>query len=193
MYSRTIHRLLIGLVGVAAAAMFVPSLGLAMVRDDVSGGFVRATSVSSVSSQIRPDNRGGALGAMPISASAAYSASDDVFSRAVARHETAQPSTTSVRPDDRSGPLGAQPVIADSTTSATSSFRPDDRTGPLGAQPITADSGTTAASLPATSASNDGFQWMDAAIGAAGMVAIFGLALLALTLQRQHRRSVVAH
>jgi hypothetical protein len=193
MYSRTIHRLLIGLVGVAAAALFVPSLGLgAMVRDDVSGGYVRATSVSPVVSQIRPDNRAGELGAMPISASAAYSASDDVFSRAVARHEASQSATTSVRPDDRTGPLGAQPMVADYSTSTASSLRPDDRTGPLGAQPITGDSGSTVASLPATSVSNDGFRWLDAAIGAASMLAIFGLALVALTLQRQHRR-VVAH
>jgi hypothetical protein len=96
-----------------------------------------------------------------------------------------------IRPDNRAGALGAEPVVAD--PSVVTSARPDDRTGPLGATPITTASKTASVSYSNSSDASSGFQWGDAAIGAATMLAIFGLALVAVTLQRQHRRSVVAH
>jgi hypothetical protein len=166
MNSRVIHRLLTGLVGVAALALLVPSLGLGAIR---------------------PDDRSGPLGATPASYAGSY---DDVFMRAVARHE-ATSSTPAVRPDDRSGPLGVGSIVSEPATVAQ--VRPDDRSGPLGAQPITTASRTVSASLPTTSSSSDGFQWRDAALGAAGMLAICLAALGAVTLQRQHRRSAIAH
>jgi uncharacterized iron-regulated membrane protein len=165
MNSRVIHRLLTGLIGVAALALLVPSLGLGAIR---------------------PDDRSGPLGAAPATYTGSY---DDVFMRAVARHEAA--STSAVRPDDRSGPLGVGSIVSQPTTVAQ--IRPDDRSGPLGAQPITTASRTVSASLPTTSSSSDGFQWRDAALGAAGMLAICMVALGAVTLQRQHRRSAIAH
>jgi hypothetical protein len=165
MNSRVIHRLLTGLVGVAAFALLVPSLGLGAIR---------------------PDDRSGPLGAVPASFAGNY---DDVFMRAVVRHEAA--STSAVRPDDRSGPLGVGSIVNEPT--AVGQIRPDDRSGPLGAQPITVGSRIVSASLPTTSSSSNGFQWRDAALGAAGMLAICMLVLGAVTLQRQHRRSVVAH
>ena len=141
MYPRIIHRLLTALVGVAALALLVPALALGAIR---------------------PDDRSGPLGATPVSFVGNY---DDVFMRAVARHNAA--STTAVRPDDRSGPLGVQP--------------------------ITTSSNTVAVSLPTTSSSSSSFQWRDAALGAAGTLAICMLVLIAVTLQRQHRRSAIAH
>jgi hypothetical protein len=180
MNSRAINRLLVGLVGVVALALLVPSLGLGAIR---------------------PDDRSGPLGAAPVSFAGSY---DDVFMRAVARHEAASASV--VRPDDRSGPLGAAPAslagsyddvfmraVARHEAASTSAVRPDDRSGPHGAQPITVDSRTVSASLPATSSSSNDFQWRDAALGAAGTLAICMLLLGAVTLQRQHRRSVIAH
>jgi hypothetical protein len=115
-------------------------------------------------------------------ASVAYLTSHGVL----ARYDDSS-TVNQIRPDNRAGALGAEPVVAD--PSVVTSARPDDRTGPLGATPITSASKI----YPTSSDAGNGFQWGDAAIGAATMLAIFGLALVAVTLQRQHRRSVVAH
>jgi hypothetical protein len=161
---RLIHRF-VGLGALGALALVLPTLAL--------GG-------------VRPDDRSGPLGAVP--ASVGYSASDDVFMRAVARHNAS--TSTSVRPDDRSGALGAVPISAGSLTTG---LRPDDRSGPLGAQPTTIASRTTSVSISAATTTGEGFQWLDAAIGAASVLAM-GLILLAtVALQRQHRRGAVAH
>jgi hypothetical protein len=165
MNPRLIHRLVTGLVAVAALALLVPSLGLGAIR---------------------PDDRSGPLGAVPASSAGSYTSYDDVFMRAVARHEA-----PAVRPDDRSGPLGVGSIVNQPTT--VGQIRPDDRSGPLGAQPITTGSRTVSASLPTTSSSSDGFHWRDAALGAAGMLALCAAALGAVTLQRQHRRTAIAH
>ena len=94
-----------------------------------------------------------------------YSSSDDVFSRAVARHNA---STSSGIVLHRSGLVQPKP-------------------------PLTA-SHTEAASTPVTSSSSDGFQWLDAAIGGAGVLAICMLvALGAVAVQRQHRQGAIAH
>lgn len=179
MYSRSIHRLLVGIGGLGALALLVPSLALGgVVLNDETGlsAHVTAAYVSShqtsIANQLRPDNRSGPLGAQPVVGS----------TRAVA--------VTAVRPDNRAGELGAQPIVAD-TSSGTTSIRPDDRSGPLGATPLTSTQ-SVAASLP-VSVSDSSFQWRDAAIGAASMLALFMIALVAMTLQRQHRRGVVAH
>jgi hypothetical protein len=140
MNSRVIHRLVGGLVAFAALALLVPSLALGAIR---------------------PDNRSGPLGAAPVTL---VGNSDDVFMRAVTRHQT-----------------------------SVGQFRPDDRSGPLGAEPITIASHTVAVSAPATTASSGSFQWGDAAVGAGSVLAFCMLVLIAVTLQRQHRRSAVAH
>jgi hypothetical protein len=112
---------------------------------------------------VRPDDRSGPIGAVP--ATPRPIASDDVFMRAVSRH----------------------------ATSSASPARPDDRSGPLGAEPTTVVSHTSSVSAPTTLGSSDAFQWRDAAIGAAGALSVFMLLLATVTLQRQHRRSAVAH
>jgi hypothetical protein len=180
MYSRSIHRLLVGIGGLGALALLVPSLALGgVVLNDETGlsAHVTAAYVSShqasIANLLRPDDRSGPLGAQPPTAAS---------TRSVA--------VTAVRPDNRAGELGAQPIVAD-TSSGTTSLRPDDRSGPLGASPITSTQ-SAAVSLPA-SVSDSGFQWRDAAVGAASMLALFMIALVAVTLQRQHRRGVVAH
>jgi len=81
MNSRVLNRFLIGLVGLAAVALLVPTLALGAVR---------------------PDDRSGPLGIGATS----YSTSDDVFSRAVARHMGTSSPLTAIRPDDRAGMLG---------------------------------------------------------------------------------------
>jgi hypothetical protein len=180
MYSRSIHRLLAGIGGLGALALLVPSLALGgVVLNDETGLSAHVTAAyissqqASIANQLRPDNRSGALGAQPLVAGS---------TRAVA--------VTAVRPDNRAGELGAQPIVGD-TSSGTTSIRPDDRSGPLGATPLT--SGQSAAPSVPVSVSDSSFQWRDAAIGAASMLALFMIALVAVTLQRQHRRGVVAH
>jgi len=47
---------------------------------------------------------------------------------------------------------------------------------------------TTAAPDPSSSSSSSSFQWDDAGIGAAGMIAVFGVAGASVVLVRQRRR-----
>ena len=104
MNSRVLNRFLFGLVGLGALALLVPTLALGAVRpDDRSGplGAVPATA-DSISIPVRPDDRAGTLGIGATS----YSSSDDVFSRAVARHMATSSPLTAIRPDDRAGTLG---------------------------------------------------------------------------------------
>jgi hypothetical protein len=178
MYSRSIHRLLVGIGGLGAIALLVPSLALGgVVLNDETGLSAHVTAAyisshqASIANQLRPDNRSGALGAQPLVAGSTRAAA-----------------VTAVRPDNRAGELGAQPIAADASSGT---IRPDDRSGPRGATPLTSTQ-SAAVSLP-VSVSDSSFQWRDAAIGAASMLALFMIALVAVTLQRQHRRGVVAH
>ena len=121
MNSRVLNRFLFGLVGLGALALLVPTLALGAVRpDDRSGplGAVPATA-DSISIPVRPDDRAGTLGIGATS----YSSSDDVFSRAVARHMATSSPLTAIRPDDRAGMLG---IGATSDSSSDDVFR-----GPL--------------------------------------------------------------
>ena len=190
MNSRVLNRFLIGLVGLGALALLVPAFALAGVRpDDRSGPFgaVPLTAVSTATPSrpddragtlgigatgggystptlvaVRPDDRAGTLG---IGASSGYSMSDDVFTRAVARHEAAVASASPLRLH-RSGLL----VTPQPSTNLNE-----------------------AVSASATSSSSDGFQWLDAAIGGAGVLAICMLVLGAVAVQRQHRHGAIAH
>ena len=245
MNSRVLNRFLFGLVGLGALALLVPTLALGAVRpDDRSGplGAVPATT-DSISTPARPDDRAGTLGIGATS----YSSSDDVFSRAVARHMATSSPLTAIRPDDRAGTLGigatsysyspSEDVFSravarhNASSSPLTAIRPDDRAGMLGigatsyspsddvfsravarhnastssgivlhrsglvqAKPPLSVSRTEAASTPVTSSSSDGFQWLDAAIGGAGVLAICMLvALGAVAVQRQHRQGAIAH
>ena len=79
------------------------------------------------------------------------------------------------RPDDRAGPLGvgaAQPLA--STADGSTVVRPDDRATLRG--PGAVDSTVVVATPWAIAAAADGFDWTDAAIGAAGAIAVMVLA-----------------
>jgi len=79
------------------------------------------------------------------------------------------------RPDDRAGPLGvgaAQPLA--STADGSTVLRPDDRATLRG--PGAVDSTVVVATPGAIAAAADGFDWTDAAIGAAGAIAVMVLA-----------------
>ena len=164
MNSRVLNRFLTGLVGLGALALLVPAFALAGVRpDDRSGPFGAVpASAGSIPTPVRPDDRAGTLGIGATS----YSLSEDVFSRAVARHEAAMASATPLRLH-RSGLLVTQQPSANLNEAGSAS---------------------------ATSSSSDGFQWLDAAVGGAGVLAICLLvALGAVAVQRQHRHGAVAH
>ncbi len=248
MNSRVLNRFLFGLVGLGAMALLVPTLALGSVRpDDRSGplGAVPATA-DSISTPARPDDRAGTLGI----GATTYSSSEDVFSRAVARHMATSSPLTAIRPDDRAGTLGigatsyayspSEDVFSravarhNASSSPLTAIRPDDRAGMLGIgaapsysyspsedvfsravarhnasassgivlhrsglvqpKPPLSASHTEAASTPVTSSSSDGFQWLDAAIGGAGVLAICMLVSLgAVAVQRQHRHGAIAH
>jgi hypothetical protein len=89
--------------------------------------------------------------------------------------------------------LASHDVFARHGASTVNQVRPDNRAGALGATPVTTSSRTGAESLPGSSSAGSVLRWRDAAIGAATVLVIFTIALVAVTLQRQHRRSVIAH
>jgi hypothetical protein len=216
MNSRVLNRFLIGLVGLAAVALLVPTLALGAVRPDDRSGplgigatsystsddvFSRAVArhmgTSSPLTAIRPDDRAGMLG---IGASS-YSTSDDVFTRAVARHSASTSTPTAIRPDDRAGMLGiGEPYYSPSEDvfsravarhdAASASSLQLRRSEPLGA---TASASHSEPVSTPTSSSSDGFQWLDAAIGGASVLAICMLVLGAVAVQRQHRHGAIAH
>ena len=230
MNSRVLNRFLTGLVGLGALALLVPAFALAGVRpDDRSGPFGAVpASAGSIPAPVRPDDRAGTLGIGATS----YSLSEDVFSRAVARHMATSSPLIAIRPDNRAGTLGIGATSSPSSTTLVA-IRPDDRAGTLGiGAPTSGDemsdvftravarheaamasatplrlhrSGllvtqqpsanlNEAGSASTTSSSSDGFQWLDAAVGGAGVLAICLLvALGAVAVQRQHRHGAVAH
>ena len=81
------------------------------------------------------------------------------------------------RPDDRAGPLGvgaAQALTSTGTADGSTVLRPDDRATLRG--PGAVDSTVVVATPWAIAAAADGFDWTDAAIGAAGAIAVMVLA-----------------
>jgi hypothetical protein len=81
------------------------------------------------------------------------------------------------RPDDRAGPLGvgaAQALTSTGTADGSTVVRPDDRATLRG--PGAVDSTVVVATPWAIAAAADGFDWTDAAIGAAGAIAVMVLA-----------------
>ena len=81
------------------------------------------------------------------------------------------------RPDDRAGPLGvgaAQALTSTGTADGSTVVRPDDRATLRG--PGAVDSTVVVATPGAIAAAADGFDWTDAAIGAAGAIAVMVLA-----------------
>jgi hypothetical protein len=123
---------------------------------------VTAVVIVGTAQAQHPNDRGGMLGVGGIAA------------EGVADH--------AVIPNDRAGMLGVGGI--DRETLQTASVRPDDRGGLRGP-------GAVATAQHIAAVIDDGFQWRDAAFGAA---AAFGIALLgivgALTL-RQHRRVIL--
>jgi hypothetical protein len=133
----------------------------------------------------RPDDRAGRLGVG--GASSAFTPPTDVFERAAARAI----GDRSIRPDEGSGlrsvgGVASVSVVPDAFERAVlrleTSPRPDDRAGLHGP-------GSIATQLPAaTPVSADGFEWGDAAFGAAaalGFVLLAGAA--ALTIRQRGR------
>ena len=81
------------------------------------------------------------------------------------------------RPDDRAGPLGvgaAQALTSTGTADDSTVLRPDDRATLRG--PGAVDSTVVVATPGAIATAADGFDWTDAAIGAAGAIAVMVLA-----------------
>jgi hypothetical protein len=81
------------------------------------------------------------------------------------------------RPDDRAGPLGvgaAQALASTGAADGSTVLRPDDRATLRG--PGAVDSTVVVATPGTIAAAADGFDWTDAAIGAAGAIAVMVLA-----------------
>ena len=184
--------------------------GQRMIRALVLSLATAAVVVGTAQAE-NPNDRAGALGAGGIAASQTTPV-PDWFERAAARAIKGNTQTAvvpdwferaaaralahdAVLPNDRAGMLGvggiepsSQPAVSDAFERAVlreaTPVRPDDRGGPRGP-------GTVLTGVPtATTASDDGFQWDDAAFGAA---AVLGFALLgtvaAVTIR--NRRKVI--
>ena len=82
------------------------------------------------------------------------------------------------RPDNRGGLIGVGSV----TSSAMAPARPDDRAGVRGPGSL------SASAAPTILVASDGFDWLDASIGAAGAIGIALAAAGLLTAARGHRR-----
>jgi hypothetical protein len=109
-----------------------------------------------------PNDRGGMLGVGGIAAEGA------------ADH--------AVIPNDRAGMLGVGGIEREALQSAA--VRPDDRGGLRGP-------GAVATAEPIAAVIEDGFQWRDAAFGAAAAVGIALLGIVGALTLRQHRRVIL--
>jgi hypothetical protein len=146
-----------------------------------------AVLIGSAQADRRPDNRAGirGIGSQSVDTS-------DVFTRAVARGQSGQ---AAVRPDDRAGMHGPGVIPAASTATVPDVFeravlrhnavavpRPDDRAGFRGAWT------EVTAAVPLATTESAGFQWADAAVGAAAaLLLVLTLAGLASARTSHHR------
>jgi hypothetical protein len=151
----------------------------------IAAALVAAAVLAGTAQADRPDDRARMLGVGAISSAVA---TPDVFERAAIRAMR----DGVVRPDDRPGLRGvggiaSVPAVPDAFERAVLRLampvRPNDRGGLQGP-------GSVATGVPSVTSVSDGFQWSDAAFGAA---AAFGFVLLAgaAALTIRHRSRVI--